>query len=68
MHGIPESVRLLLEAKADKTFRDGAGKTPLDLAKWQLNNHQTHPCNPPEATQRLIFDLQRVIKMLDNGS
>ena len=63
--GYDDSVRILLKAGADPKARDGQNKTPFEIARWQLNNHRTNPCNPPEVTAQMIQRLEKVIGLLE---
>lgn len=59
------TVDILLKAKADRTLTNAWGYTPLEVAKWQLNNHITKPSNPPQVTQNIIERLKRIVAMLE---
>jgi ankyrin repeat protein len=63
--GYDDSVCILLKAGADPKVQDGQNKTPIEIAKWQLNNHQTKPCNPQEVTAQIIQRLEKVIGLLE---
>ena len=63
--GNVESVEILLKAGADPKAIDSRGRTPLDIARAQLNNNQTNPCNSEEITAQIIEGLEKVIKILD---
>jgi len=62
--GCVESVRLLLRAGANPMTKNTQQETPINLAKWQLNYHQTTPCNPPDVTEQIIKNLKDVINFL----
>ncbi|MBA3815904.1 MAG: ankyrin repeat domain-containing protein [Parachlamydiaceae bacterium] len=66
--GRVESVIILLAAGADPKVIDDEGKTPLDRARWHLNNHQTNPCNSPEITANFIQNLEVVINILSSST
>ena len=63
--GYDDSVGILLRAGADSKVLDSQGKTPVELAQWQLNNHRTKPCNPPDVTAKMIERLEKVISLLE---
>lgn len=64
--GFYDSVSALLKAGADTKVRDGRNITPVELARWQLNNLRTNPCNPALDDAKMIERLEKVIGLLED--
>lgn len=59
-----KSVEILLNAGANPKAMNARGQTPISKARWQLKNHRTKPCNPPEITARQIQNFEEIIGMM----